>query len=128
MGRPSSEQMQRINTVALALAAIALLCLAGITMHASRRTEALAFQVIDIPNSMLRDVPWDPPPTPDDWEYMGADRWQPCYGDCFAEFDGCQNDWGVNKWKGLQFRRCYIDYQKCRQGCFPSERDYCAGC
>ena len=44
------------------------------------------------------------------------------------EFDGCQNDWGVNKWKGLQFRRCYIDYQKCRQGCFPSERDYCAGC
>ena len=44
------------------------------------------------------------------------------------EFDGCQNDWGVNKWKGLQFRRCYINYQKCRLGCFPSERDYCAGC
>jgi len=70
----------------------------------------------------------DPPPSPDDWEYLGADRWQPCYGDCFAEFDGCQNDWGVNKWKGLQFRRCYINYQKCRLGCFPSERDYCAGC
>ena len=118
-----------LNTVALALAVVAVAMLAGIThIASSRRTEALAFKVIDIPASMLRDVPWDPPPTPDDWEYMGADRWQPCYGDCFAEFDGCQNDWGVNKWKGLQFRRCYIDYQKCRQGCFPSERDYCAGC
>ena len=43
-------------------------------------------------------------------------------------FNGCQNDWGVNKWKGLQFRRCYYDYQACRQKCFPSQRDYCAGC
>jgi hypothetical protein len=48
----------------------------------NRRSEAL--QIIDIPASMLRDVPWDPPPTPDDWEYMGADRWQACYGDCAA--------------------------------------------
>jgi len=27
----------------------------------------MAIRVVDIPTSMLRDVPWDPPPTPDDW-------------------------------------------------------------
>jgi hypothetical protein len=36
------------------------------------------------PNQHLKDVPWEPPPTPDAWKYEGAERWQPCYGACFA--------------------------------------------
>ncbi len=44
----------------------------------------MGVRVIDIPTSMLTDLPWDPPPTPDAWAYEGADRWQPCYGACFA--------------------------------------------